>query len=156
VEKCTVPPAAGLCGARSVPKPSTMEPPVFTHERVRALLSEHPTAKPMLWGTLPETPAPELLSFIALSRRSGLLLWRTGRVEGGLAFADGQVLLVRSGVQDEDARAMVVSLLRSEGGLFAFLGDASLRGHDPGGRLDTRELLLDCLRLLDEESRATG
>ena len=110
--------------------------------------------RPVLWGDLSGMPLPDLLSALAHSRRTGLLL--VSCREGGeraLGMVRGLVTFSASSEPCErDLRDVAYALVRLHQGEFTFLG-AQEGALPEGGGASVRELLLEGLRRLDEESQ---
>jgi hypothetical protein len=121
---------------------------------VQALLANGEGSAPVLWGELSGLPLPDLLSVLALGRRTGLLLVR-GRdgSERALGVVKGQVTWAASSAREEhDVREVAFGLVRLHHGEFTFLRvpDGLL---PEGAGASTTELLLDGMRRLDEATR---
>jgi hypothetical protein len=110
--------------------------------------------RPVLWGELSGMPLPDLLSVLAHSRRTGLLLVRCKEgSERALGVVRGLVTFSASSEPGErDLRDVAYGLVRLHQGEFTFLG--AQEGVLPeGGGASAQELLLDGLRRLDEETQ---
>ncbi|MGE5049247.1 MAG: DUF4388 domain-containing protein [Deltaproteobacteria bacterium] len=110
--------------------------------------------RPVLWGELSGMPLPDLLSALAHSRRTGLLLVRCREgSERALGVVRGLVTFSASSEPSErDLRDVAYGLVRLHHGDFVFLSAAE--GVLPeGGGASAQEVLLDGLRRLDEETR---
>ena len=110
--------------------------------------------RPVLWGELSGMPLPDLLSTLAHSRRTGLLLVRCKEgTERALGVVRGLVTFSASSEPGErDLRDVAYSLVRLHQGEFTFL--RAEEGVLPeGGGASAQELLLEGLRRLDEETR---
>jgi len=121
---------------------------------VQGLLANGKGATPVLWGELSGLPLPDLLSVLALGRRTGLLLvlGRDGS-ERALGVVKGQVTWAASSAREEhDVREVAFGLVRLHHGEFTFLRvpDGVL---PEGAGASTTELLLDGMRRLDEATR---
>lgn len=125
---------------------------------LRNLFSEWPPPgfRLALSGDLAEIAVPDVVSLLSQGRRSGLLVTTMGGIERGMAFVEGDVLWARSedaGEGEDPARTLDGLLRSAPGGRFDFF-----RAPDdfdpPGRRISTVELLLDCLRRLDEARSA--
>ena len=121
---------------------------------VQALLANGKGSAPVLWGELSGLPLPDLLSVLALGRRTGLLLVR-GRdgSERALGVVKGQVTwAASSAIEEHDVREVAFGLVRLHQGEFTFLRvpDGLL---PEGAGASTTELLLDGMRRLDEATR---
>lgn len=126
---------------------------------VHALVGDGARFRPVLWGELSGMPLPDLLSALAHSRRTGLLLVRCREgSERALGVVRGLVTFSASSEPSErDLRDVAYGLVRLHHGDFVFLSAAE--GVLPeGGGASAQEVLLDGLRRLDEETRpaATG
>ncbi len=112
--------------------------------------------KPALWGDLSVLPLLDLLSVLAHSRRSGLLLVRCEESERALAIVAGRITFAASSDPAErDVRDVCYGLVRLHAGLFTLL--ACPEGALPAGEgASAQELLLDVLRRLDETSVAAA
>jgi hypothetical protein len=121
---------------------------------VRALVGDGARFRPVLWGELSGMPLPDLLSALAHSRRTGLLLVRCKEgSERALGVVHGLVTFSASSVAAErDVRDVAYGLVRLHHGDFTFV--AAAEGALPeGGGASAQELLLDGLRRLDEETQ---
>lgn len=121
---------------------------------VHALVGDGARFRPVLWGELSGMPLPDLLSALAHSRRTGLLLVRCREgSERALGVVRGLVTFSASSEPSErDLRDVAYGLVRLHHGEFVFLSAAE--GSLPeGGGASAQELLLDGLRRLDEETR---
>ena len=110
---------------------------------------------PVLWGELSGMPLPDLLSVLAHSQRTGLLLVRCKEgSERALGVVHGQVTWAASSEPKErDVRDVAFGLVRLHNGQFTFL--RAPEGVLPEGNgTSAQELLLDGLRRLDEETKA--
>jgi len=121
---------------------------------VQGLLANGKGSTPVLWGELSGLPVPDLLSVLALGRRTGLLLvlGRDGS-ERALGVVKGQVTWAASSATEEhDVREVAFGLVRLHHGEFTFLRvpDGVL---PEGAGASTTELLLDGMRRLDEATR---
>jgi len=122
---------------------------------VHELIGERAGFAPVLWGELSGMPLPDLLSVLAHSQRTGLLLVRAKEgSERALGVVRGQVTWAASSEPGErDPRDVAYGLVRLHSGQFTFLRTPDGALPDTGG-LSAQELLLDGLRRLDEESKA--
>lgn len=121
---------------------------------VHALVGDGARFRPVLWGELSGLPLPDLLSALAHSRRTGLLLVRCKEgSERALGVVRGLVTFSASSAPAErDLRDVAYGLVRLHHGEFTFL--SAPEGALPeGGGASAQELLLDGLRRLDEETR---
>jgi uncharacterized protein DUF4388 len=121
---------------------------------VQALLGEGAGFRAILWGDLSGMPLPDLLSTLAHSRRTGLLLVRCKEgSERALGVVRGLVTFsASSDPAERDLRDVAYGLVRLHHGEFTFLG--APEGVLPeGGGASAQELLLDGLRRLDEETQ---
>lgn len=122
--------------------------------RLRSIFGIWPPSgfRAVLEGDLADISVPDVFSLLHRGRRSGLLVFVSGGVERGFAFAEGDILWVRSDEASEDTFPALAlgGLLRSGvGGNFTFLR-APTAFAPAGERIPTVRLLLDCLRLIDE------
>jgi hypothetical protein len=118
---------------------------------VRELLLRH-VWKPTLWGDLAGMPMADLLNIFHWSRRSGLLVVRTGDEQRVLGFREGEVVMARSTLGNEtSARDVCFALLLQEAGSFVFLR-GPLYAFRSIEACDVQEILLDGLRRVDEAS----
>jgi uncharacterized protein DUF4388 len=121
---------------------------------VRALVGDGARFRPVLWGELSGMPLPDLLSALAHSRRTGLLLVRCREgSERALGVVRGLVTFsASSDAAERDLRDVAYGLVRLHHGEFVFLSAPEGILPDAGGA-SAQELLLDGLRRLDEETR---
>ncbi len=130
-----------------------MDYPSFHLPAVRALVGDGARFRPVLWGELSGMPLPDLLSALAHSRRTGLLLVRCKEgSERALGVVRGLVTFsASSDASERDVRDVAYGLVRLHHGEFTFL--AAPEGILPeGSGASAQELLLDGLRRLDEEA----
>lgn len=129
----------------------------FRLAAVHELIGKGAGFSPVLWGELSGMPLPDLLSVLAASQRTGLLLVRSREgSERALGVVRGQVTWAASSDPSErDVRDVAFGLVRLHSGQFTFLRAAD--GALPEGEgASAQELLLDGLRRLDEETRIAG
>jgi hypothetical protein len=125
----------------------------FQLPAVDALVGDGARFRPVLWGELSGMPLPDLLTALAHSRRTGLLLVRCKEgSERALGVVGGLITFSASSEPAErDLRDVAYGLVRMHQGEFTFL--AAPEGVLPeGGGASAQELLLDGLRRLDEET----
>lgn len=124
---------------------------------VHELIGNGAGFSPVLWGELSGMPLPDLLSVLANSQRTGLLLVRSREgSERALGVVRGQVTWgASSDPAERDVRDVAFGLVRLHNGQFTFLRAPD--GVLPEGEgASAQELLLDGLRRLDEETRIAG
>ena len=124
------------------------------HDEIRGLLVRH-AWRPILWGELTGFAASDLLSIFHLGRHTGLLIVQSPDGERALGFRAGECVLGRSTCDERGVRDVCFGVLKDQAGSFVFLrGPLYALPADEG--CDVQELLLDCMRRIDEESFAQG